>query len=111
MNDMITLRDMMCHRTGLPRHDLSWYLFGNSTRDSMILKIQYMEPTAGIRERWQYNNFMFAAQGVVAGTPDGQILGRQLVSEKHLPTPRHDRIRLLGHRPCKKLPTPPSAMA
>lgn len=66
MNDMITLRDMMCHRTGLPRHDLSWYLFGNSTRDSMILKIQYMEPTAGVRERWQYNNFMFAAQGVVA---------------------------------------------
>jgi CubicO group peptidase (beta-lactamase class C family) len=66
MDDMITLRDMMCHRTGLPRHDLSWYLFGNSTRDSMILKIQYMEPTAGIRERWQYNNFMFAAQGVVA---------------------------------------------
>jgi len=66
MNDMITLRDMMCHRTGLPRHDLSWYLFGSSTRDSMILKIQYMEPTAGIRERWQYNNFMFAAQGVVA---------------------------------------------
>ena len=66
MNDMITLRDMMCHRTGLPRHDLSWYLFGNSTRDSMILKIQYMEPTAGVRERWQYNNFMFASQGVVA---------------------------------------------
>lgn len=66
MDEMITLRDMMCHRTGLPRHDLSWYLFGNSTRDSMIGKIQYMEPTAGIRERWQYNNFMFAAQGVVA---------------------------------------------
>jgi hypothetical protein len=32
----------------------------------MILRIQYMEPTAGIREKWQYNNFMFAAQGVVA---------------------------------------------
>ncbi|HET6253005.1 MAG TPA: serine hydrolase [Puia sp.] len=66
MNETITLRDMMCHRTGLPRHDLSWYLFGNSTRDSMILKIQYMQPTAGVREIWQYNNFMFAAQGVVA---------------------------------------------
>ena len=24
-NDHCTLRDMMCHRTGLPRHDLSWY--------------------------------------------------------------------------------------
>ena len=65
MDDMITLRDMMCHRTGLPRHDLSWYLFGNTSRDSLIRKIQYLEPTAGIREKWQYNNFMFAAQGVV----------------------------------------------
>jgi CubicO group peptidase (beta-lactamase class C family) len=66
LSGMVTLRDMMCHRTGLPRHDLSWYLFGSNTRDSMIQRIQYMEPTAGIRERWQYNNFMFAAQGVVA---------------------------------------------
>jgi len=65
MDETITLRDMMCHRTGLPRHDLSWYLFGNVNRDSMVRKIQYMEPTAGIREKWQYNNFMFAAQGVV----------------------------------------------
>jgi CubicO group peptidase (beta-lactamase class C family) len=81
MNDMITLRDMMCHRTGLPRHDLSWYLFGNSTRDSMILKIQYMEPTVGIRERWQYNNFMFAAQGVVAEHLTGKTW-EQLVSER-----------------------------
>src|SRR5689334_7622101 len=24
-NNHVTLRDMMCHRTGLPRHDLSWY--------------------------------------------------------------------------------------
>lgn len=65
MDNTITLRDMMCHRTGLPRHDLAWYLFGGSTRDSMVRRIQYMEPTAGIRERWQYNNFMFMAQGAV----------------------------------------------
>ena len=25
MNDMITIRDLMSHRTGLPRHDFSWY--------------------------------------------------------------------------------------
>src|SRR6185312_15295305 len=72
MDNMITLRDMMCHRTGLPRHDLSWYLFGTHDRDSMIRKIQYMEPTAGVRERWQYNNFMFAAQGVVVEKLTGE---------------------------------------
>ena len=32
MTDNITLRDMMGHRTGLPRHDYSWYLFSTSSR-------------------------------------------------------------------------------
>jgi CubicO group peptidase (beta-lactamase class C family) len=66
MNDKITLRDMMCHRTGLPRHDFSWYYFTTSSRDSLVQRIQYMEPSAGYREKWQYNNFMFMVQGVTA---------------------------------------------
>jgi len=65
LNDQITLRDMMSHRTGLPRHDYSWYFFSTTSRDSLIQRIQYMEPFAGLREKWYYNNFMFLAQGVV----------------------------------------------
>jgi CubicO group peptidase (beta-lactamase class C family) len=65
MDNSITLRDMMCHRTGLPRHDFAWYLFESGSRDSLIRRVQFMEPTAGVREKWQYNNFMFLAQGVV----------------------------------------------
>lgn len=63
-NDHATLRDMMCHRTGLPRHDLSWYASW-ATRIELLDRIQYMEPTAELRAKWQYNNFMFMAQGVV----------------------------------------------
>jgi CubicO group peptidase (beta-lactamase class C family) len=63
-NDHCTLRDMMCHRTGLPRHDLSWYASW-AGRNELLERIQYMEPTAELRARWQYNNFMFLAQGVV----------------------------------------------
>ena len=63
-NDHATLRDMMCHRTGLPRHDMSWYASW-ATRSELLERIQYMEPTAALREKWQYNNFMFMAQGVV----------------------------------------------
>lgn len=62
-NDHCTLRDMMCHRTGLPRHDLSWYA-SMATRNELLERIQYMEPTAELRAKWQYNNFMFMAQGV-----------------------------------------------
>ena len=65
LNNHLSVRDMMCHRTGLPRHDFSWYL-SPSTRDSLLARIQYLEPSAPLRQRWQYNNFMFLAQGVLA---------------------------------------------
>jgi len=63
-NNHVTLRDMMCHRTGLPRHDLSWYASWAS-RSEFLKRIQYFEPSAELRQKWQYNNFMFMAQGVV----------------------------------------------
>jgi CubicO group peptidase (beta-lactamase class C family) len=66
MNNLITVRDIMCHRTGLPRHDFSWYLFNTSSRDSLLQRIQYQEPTAPVRQTWQYNNFMFLVQGMIA---------------------------------------------
>jgi len=63
-NDHATLRDMMCHRTGLPRHDFSWY-GSTASRNELLARIQYLEPSAELREKYQYNNFMFMAQGVL----------------------------------------------
>ncbi|MFN8354094.1 MAG: serine hydrolase [Spirosomataceae bacterium] len=80
LSNQITVRDIMCHRTGLPRHDLSWYL-SNTTRDSLVMRIQYMEPSAPLRQRWQYNNFMFLTQGVLAEKLYGKTW-EELVREK-----------------------------
>ncbi|HMR57803.1 MAG TPA: serine hydrolase, partial [Cyclobacteriaceae bacterium] len=66
MNNTIQIRDLMSHRTGLPRHDYSWYLFPSDSKDSLIQRVAYQEPFTGVREKWYYNNFMFLAQGVVA---------------------------------------------
>lgn len=66
LNAHVTLRDMMSHRTGLSRYDISWYLLAPSTRDSLLQRIRYMVPNEPLRYKWQYNNFMFMAQGVVA---------------------------------------------
>ena len=63
-NKHITLQDMMCHRSGLPRHDFSWY-GSTASRNELLARIQYQEPSAELRERYQYNNFMFMAQGMV----------------------------------------------
>lgn len=66
MNTGITIRDLMCHRTGLSRFDYSWYLFNTANRDSLIERVKYMEPNKKLREKWQYNNWMFLAQGMIA---------------------------------------------
>ena len=67
LNQAITIRDMLCHRTGVPRNDLSWYYFPTTSRDSMLQRIQYHEPSMGLREGFQYNNFMYGAAGAIAG--------------------------------------------
>jgi len=64
LNDHVTLRDMMCHRTGLPRHDYSWY-GSTASRMELLKRIEFQEPTAELREKYQYNNFMFLSQGIV----------------------------------------------
>ena len=66
LNNLVTIKDMMSHRTGLPRHDLSWYWFSTNSKDSLIRRIQYQEPFAEVREKWYYNNFMYLAQGVIS---------------------------------------------
>lgn len=63
-NKHITLRDMMTHRSGLPRHDASWY-GSTATRNELLSRIEFLEPSLELRQGYQYNNFMFMAQGVV----------------------------------------------
>jgi len=66
LNNNIMIKDLMSHRTGLPRHDGSWYLFPTYDKDSLMRRIKYQKPFTGIRQQWYYNNFMFLTQGVIA---------------------------------------------
>ncbi|PVH26204.1 serine hydrolase [Sphingobacterium corticibacter] len=68
----VTVRDLMAHRTGLSRYDLSWYLFNTDARDSLLARVQYMKPTADLRSTWLYNNFMYLAQGMIAEKRTGK---------------------------------------
>ena len=80
LTNHITLRDMMSHRTGLPRHDLSWYI-APDTRDNLVKRIQYMEPSAELRQTWQYNNFMYLLQGVVGEKLTGKSWEENVASK------------------------------
>lgn len=66
----VTPRDMLSHRTGLPRHDLSW-IGTKATREQLYKRLQFMEQSAPLRSTWQYNNFMYMTSGYLGGKVAG----------------------------------------
>jgi CubicO group peptidase (beta-lactamase class C family) len=62
----VTARDLVTHRTGLPRHDGTWYRSGLE-REEMYARLRYLEPNRDLRRDFQYNNLMFMTAGYLAG--------------------------------------------
>ncbi|KAJ7655931.1 beta-lactamase/transpeptidase-like protein, partial [Mycena rosella] len=53
-----TIMDLMSHRTGLPRHDLSF-----SAEDdvaTLVKRLRYLKPSTGFSRTLQYTNIMYA---------------------------------------------------
>ena len=64
LNNNVTLRDMLSHRTGVTRHDLIWFK-SPFTRKELFDKLKYLEPEQPMRETFLYNNLMFSAVGYI----------------------------------------------
>ena len=62
LNNSVTIRDMLSHRTGVTRHDLIWYK-SNFTRSELFAKLRFLEPVQPVRQGFLYNNLMYAASG------------------------------------------------
>lgn len=85
MNSQIILRDLMAHRTGLSRYDFSWLLFNTANRDSIIARVKYMKPSAAVREKWFYNNFMYLAQGMIVERLTGKSWEQNIKEKFFIP--------------------------
>jgi CubicO group peptidase (beta-lactamase class C family) len=69
----ISVYDMLCHRTGLPRHDLLWYTAPPEVdRAGLVGALRHLDLNLPFRSAWQYNNLLY----VVAGYLAGQVLGQ-----------------------------------
>ncbi len=68
----ISLRDMLSHRTGLPRHELLWYNNRSLTRQALVARMPHLEMTAPLRARYQYNNLMVVLAGLAIERVTGQ---------------------------------------
>jgi len=61
-----TIRDMLCHRTGLPEHFMLYDVYP-SDRERLFNSLQYSQPAFGFRQTYHYNNVVFAAAGYIVG--------------------------------------------
>ena len=71
LNNNVTIRDMLSHRTGISRHDGIWYK-SDFTRMELFERLKYLEPSIPLRQGFLYNNLMYAAAGQIVEILSGQ---------------------------------------
>jgi CubicO group peptidase (beta-lactamase class C family) len=63
-----TLRDILCHRTGLAPHNALWYI-GPFDRSELFYRLRYLDPVpvpgggTAFRNKFVYNNLMYGVAG------------------------------------------------
>jgi CubicO group peptidase (beta-lactamase class C family) len=62
----LTARDLVTHRSGLPRHDAIWY-GTDLNREQIYHRLPFFELSRDLRVRFQYNNLMFMTAGYLGG--------------------------------------------
>lgn len=69
-SELITTRDLLTHRSGLPRYDFLRYAVP-LPREEIVRRLRYLPPTASFREKYQYQNLMLTAAGYLTGALSG----------------------------------------
>jgi CubicO group peptidase (beta-lactamase class C family) len=66
----VTLRDLLCHRTGLARHDLLWYRAPWGVEES-VRRLAHLEPSHSFRSAYEYNNLAYLVAGLAVARASG----------------------------------------
>src|SRR5262245_15023458 len=88
-NERIRPRALVTHQSWLPRHDMMWY--GSPlSRKELYDRLQYLEPSKPMHAKFQYNNLMFMAAGVlierVSGTTWEEFVRRKILDPLEMKT-------------------------
>lgn len=71
LSDYITLRDLLSHSAGLPRHDFALIYNPKLTRKGIMDSLRFMRRTGNFRSSFQYSNFNY----IIAASLMEEIMG------------------------------------
>jgi CubicO group peptidase (beta-lactamase class C family) len=78
----LTVRDLLSHRSGLPRVDWTWYGAELSRKD-LLAHLRYVKPTWSFRSHFGYQNLMYVTAGelvaAVSGRPWEAFVGDRIL--------------------------------
>lgn len=80
----LTPRDLLTHKSGLPRHDLFWYQAPFSP-DELYGRLRFLEPSGPPRTQWRYNSLMFVVAGRIVDKVSGESWERFVASRILVP--------------------------
>ena len=67
----LTVRDLLCHRSGLERGDALWYR-SPYDREEVLSRIRFLKPGWSFRSRYGYQNIMYIAAGEIIPSITGK---------------------------------------
>ena len=68
---LVSVRDLLAHRSGLPRHDLVWYGETGLTLERVARSLAHLPLSKQVRQAWQYNNLAYSTAGHVTEVVTG----------------------------------------
>ena len=92
----LTVRDLLCHRAGLPRGDFLWY--GTELgRDEILRRVRHLEPRTSFRSQFGYQNILYLAAGQMIARLEERAWDFHLWRTRYLDHPflRHLARRLI----------------
>lgn len=76
---LMTPRDLVSHRSGLPRHDFLRFSTYMQPAD-LVSRLRYLPPSRTFRDGYQYSNLMYATAGYLAGEVAGSTWNALVIS-------------------------------
>jgi CubicO group peptidase (beta-lactamase class C family) len=70
-SDRVTVRDLLCHHSGLPSHNWIW-LPGDMSPTQMLAAMRHLELSDDIRSTFQYSNLGYLVASMVAERVSGR---------------------------------------
>ncbi len=66
MNNLITIEDLLSHRSGIGSHGSSITMFPEKDKLKTVQRLKYLKPQAEIKNSWVYSNIGYTLAGTIA---------------------------------------------